>query len=106
MSDKIDMTPELTLDPTGAAQAAQAETVLRTPEAPTLTLEPTLGNRVLHWQGARPFGGFCLYLSLSALHHCRSAAPDPQANPVFILQGPALAGFFVSFCPAEQTKRP
>ena len=43
MSDKIDMTPELTLDPTGAAQAAQAETVLRTPEAPTLTLEPTLG---------------------------------------------------------------
>ena len=43
MSDKIDMTPELTLDPTGAAQAAQAETALRTPEAPTLTLEPTLG---------------------------------------------------------------
>ncbi|WP_294552051.1 toxic anion resistance protein [uncultured Pseudoflavonifractor sp.] len=43
MTDKIDMTPELTLDPTGAAQAAQAETVLRTPEAPTLTLEPTLG---------------------------------------------------------------
>ena len=43
MTDKIDMTPELTLDPTGAAQAAQAETVLPTPEAPTLTLEPTLG---------------------------------------------------------------
>ncbi len=43
MTDKIDMTPELTLDPTGAAQAAQAETALRTPEAPTLTLEPTLG---------------------------------------------------------------
>ena len=43
MSDKMDMTPELTLDPTGAAQAAQAETALRTPEAPTLTLEPTLG---------------------------------------------------------------
>ena len=43
MSDKTDMTPELTLDPTGAAQAAQAETALRTPEAPTLTLEPTLG---------------------------------------------------------------
>ena len=32
MSDKIDMTPELTLDPTGAAQAAA-------PEAPALTLE-------------------------------------------------------------------
>ncbi|SCJ76106.1 TelA-like protein SA1238 [uncultured Flavonifractor sp.] len=43
MTDKIDMTPELTLDPTGAAQAAQAEAVLPTPEAPTLTLEPTLG---------------------------------------------------------------
>lgn len=43
MTDKIDMTPELTLDPTGAAQAAQAEDVLPTPEAPTLTLEPTLG---------------------------------------------------------------
>ena len=43
MTDKIDMTPDLTLDPTGAAQAAQAEAVLPTPEAPTLTLEPTLG---------------------------------------------------------------
>lgn len=43
MTDKIDMTPELTLDPTGAAEAAQAEAVLPTPEAPTLTLEPTLG---------------------------------------------------------------
>lgn len=35
MSDKIDMTPELTLDPSGAAQAAA-------PESPTLTLEPAL----------------------------------------------------------------
>lgn len=36
MSDKLDMTPELTLDPSGAAAQAAA------PEAPTLTLEPTL----------------------------------------------------------------
>ena len=35
MSDKIDMTPELTLDPTGAAQAAQAE-----PPQLTLGTEP------------------------------------------------------------------
>ena len=38
MSDKIDMTPELTLDPSGAAQA-QAPAA---PEAPTLTLENSL----------------------------------------------------------------
>lgn len=43
MTDHVDMTPELTLDPAGTAQAAAAEAVLKTPEAPSLTLEPTLG---------------------------------------------------------------
>ena len=39
MSDKIDMTPELTLDPSGASAAAQAPAA---PEAPTLTLESSI----------------------------------------------------------------
>ncbi len=43
MDEKMDMTPELTLDPSGAGAAAAAEATLKTPEAPTLTLEPTLG---------------------------------------------------------------
>ena len=37
MADKIDMTPELTLDPSGAAAQAPAA-----PEAPTLTLETSV----------------------------------------------------------------
>jgi len=41
MDDKMDMVPELTLDPTGASEAAAAEAVLKAPEAPTLTLEPS-----------------------------------------------------------------
>ena len=43
MDEKMDMTPELTLDPSGAGAAAAAEATLKAPEAPTLTLEPTLG---------------------------------------------------------------
>ncbi len=39
MSDKIDMTPELTLDPSDASAAAQAPAA---PEAPTLTLESSI----------------------------------------------------------------
>ena len=45
MTDKPEMTPSLTLDPTAAsdanldAAAAVAEAALKTPEAPTLTLE-------------------------------------------------------------------
>ncbi len=39
MSDKIDMTPELTLDPSGASAAAQAPAA---PEVPTLTLESSI----------------------------------------------------------------
>ena len=39
MSDKIDVTPELTLDPSGASAAAQAPAA---PEAPTLTLESSI----------------------------------------------------------------
>ena len=39
MSDKIDMTPELTLDPSGASAAAQAPAA---PETPTLTLESSI----------------------------------------------------------------
>ncbi len=39
MSENMDMTPELTLDPTGAGAAAAAEAELKIPEAPTLTLE-------------------------------------------------------------------
>ena len=45
MTDKLEMTPSLTLDPTAAsdanldAAAAVAEAALKTPEAPTLTLE-------------------------------------------------------------------
>ena len=43
MDEKMEMTPELTLDPSGAGAAAAAEATLKAPEAPTLTLEPTLG---------------------------------------------------------------
>ena len=41
MDEKMEMTPELTLDPSGAGAAAAAEATLKAPEAPTLTLEPT-----------------------------------------------------------------
>ena len=40
MDEKMDMTPELTLDPSGAGAAAAAEATLKAPEAPTLTLDP------------------------------------------------------------------
>jgi len=48
MDDKLDMTPELTLDPTGERAAAQFSTAAAAaaapaaPEAPSLTLSPTL----------------------------------------------------------------
>ena len=38
MSDELNMMPELTLDPSGAASAAQA----KAPEAPSLTLDNTI----------------------------------------------------------------
>ena len=53
MDEKMDMTPELTLDPSGAGAAAAAEATLKAPEAPTLTLDPTVAVDEAEAQKAR-----------------------------------------------------